>query len=205
MHQRLFRGRSERYWIGFADRSGSGDYAWTTGEPTNPLLPWASPNPPPGQCGGYDASGDIARPLKPWSAEPCASPHGFVCEKEEPRVWPAQNHAYRALDQTMTFTEAREICQRAGAHVLTISSLEENAFVGSQFFGVKWLGAEATQQPTDFRWVKGEPFTFRLFAPGDPERAQVPNCIVLGEDRMWHDRPCDGRGGGPYGVVCEFE
>ena len=88
---------------------------------------------------------------------------------------------------------------------MTISSVEENAFVGSQFFGVQWLGARAMTRPADFLWARDEPFNFRLFAPGEPDRAGVPNCLVLGEDRLWHDRRCDGLGGGPYGVVCEFE
>jgi len=205
VHDTLLRGRSAHYWIGWADRSGSGDYGWTTAEATNPLLPWSSQSPAPGRCGLYDSEGNINQPLKPWSAEVCTSRHGFVCEKEEARIWPAQNHAYRAVDQAAGFAEAREICRRLGAHLLTISSLEENAFVSSQFLGPKWLGAEATSKPTDFRWVEGAPFDFQLFAPGEPERLQVPNCLVLGEDGMWHDRLCDGGGGGPYRVVCEFD
>ena len=88
VHERLLGGRPARYWIGFNDLSGSGDYGWTTGEPTNPLLPWASLRPPPGRCGLYDPQGDIARPLKPWSAESCDAAHGFVCEKEEARIGP---------------------------------------------------------------------------------------------------------------------
>ena len=81
-----------------------------------------------------------------------------------------RTHAYRAVDYTRTFVEAREVCRRLGAHLLTISSLEENSFVSSQLFGVKWLGAEAAQQPRDFRWVDGEPFEFRLYAPIEPDR-----------------------------------
>jgi len=109
------------------------------------------------------------------------------------------------FSKTASRSKAQAACQRVGAHLVTVSSAEENAFVGSQFFGALWLGATAASTAIDFRWITGEPFDVQLFSPGDPDRRTLPNCLVLGEDRRWHDRACDGSGGGPYAVVCEVE
>jgi len=201
----LLRQRPAEYWIGLGDRDSPGEYGWVTGEPANPLLRWATVPPPPGMCVSHDASRDIVVPIKPWAAEDCSKRHAFVCEKEEARVWTARNHAYRLLPRAAHFEDAEAACRRVGAHLVTIASAEENAFVGSQFFGALWLGAKAGNTPTDFRWITGEPFDVQLFSPGDPDRRVLPNCLVLGEERRWHDRNCDGSGGGPYAVVCEVE
>jgi cysteine-rich repeat protein len=205
VYDHLLHAHPATYWIGLSDRDSPGDYGWVTGEPANPLLRWASVPPPPGMCVSHDGSRNIDVPFKPWIVEDCDDRHGFVCEKEEARVWSARNHAYLLLPRAARFQDAEAACQRMGAHLVTVASAEENAFVGSQFFGALWLGAKAATTAMDFRWITGERFDVQLFAPGDPDRRTVPNCLVLGEDRRWHDRECDGGGGAPYAVVCEVE
>jgi cysteine-rich repeat protein len=202
---RLLAGRTGTYWTGLSDMWGSGEYRWSSGEPQNLLIRWSAQPPQPSQCVSMDAAGDVTAPLKPLVAEECEQARGFLCEKEEWRVSPVSGHAYRHVGLVQTLDGAIEACRRAGGHLVTVADGEENAFVGSQFMGTVWLGAMKKQKVGYFEWITGEPFAFESFAPGDPDLALIPDCLVLGEDRKWYDRACDGSRGGPYGAICEIE
>ena len=201
----LLADRSASYWIGLSDMWGSGEYRWNSGEPQNLLLRWSAEPPPPGRCVSFDASGDITAAFKPMHAEPCLEPRGFLCEKEEWRVSPVNNHSYRQVGMVQTFDEAVAACARAGGHLVTIADGDENAFVGGQFLGTLWLGAIKKSKTSYFQWITGEPFDFEFFAPGDPDLSLIPDCMVMGDDRKWYDRACDGAKGGPYAAICEVE
>jgi cysteine-rich repeat protein len=205
VHTRMLAGRTGAYWIGLSDSWGSGEYRWSSGEPQNLLLRWSAQPPPPSRCVSLDAAGDVTVPLKPYRAEPCGEARGFLCEKEEWRTSPMNGHAYRHLGLVRTVKEAMGACERAGGHLVTIDGDDENLFVGSQFMGTLWLGAIKHRKAGYFEWITGEPFAFESFAPGDPDLNLIPDCLVLGDDRKWYDRPCDGSRGGPYGVVCEID
>lgn len=205
VHTTLLAGRGGHYWTGLSDMWGSGEYRWSSGEPQNLLLRWSAQPPPSSQCVSIDAAGDISAERKPLHAEPCHEPRGFLCEKEEWRTSPANGHAYRHAGLLPTLDAAVAACKRAGGHLVSIADGDENAFVGSQFLGTLWLGAVKRHRTGWFEWLTGEPFAFEFFAPGDPDLNVVPDCLVLGEDRKWYDRPCDGSRGGPYGAVCEVE
>jgi hypothetical protein len=201
----LMAGRRERYWTGLSDAWGLGEYRWNSGEPQNLLLRWWAEQPASGGCVSFDAAGSITAELKPMHAEACGEPRGFVCEKEEWRAFPVNGHAYRHAGMVQTFDEATAACARLGGHLLTIADLDENAFTGGQFLGTLWLGAMKRKKAGYFEWVTGEPFDFEFFAPGDPDLNLIPDCLVMGDDRRWYDRACDGAKGGPYSAVCEVE
>jgi len=202
---RLLPDRRDSYWVGLSDMWGSGEYRWNSGEPQNLLLRWSAEPPPPGRCVAIDAAGSITADLKPMHAQPCPEPRGFLCEKEEWRISPANAHAYRQVGMVQTFDEATAACARAGAHLVTIADGDENAFVGGQFLGTLWLGGIKKQKTGYFQWVTGEPFDFEFFAPGDPDLNTIPDCLVMGDDRKWYDRACNGAKGGPYAAICEVE
>jgi cysteine-rich repeat protein len=201
----LLAGRSESYWIGLSDVGGSGEYRWDSGEPQNRLLRWSAAPPAPGRCVSFDASGDISADLKPMRASACDEARGFLCEKEEWRTSPTNGHAYRQVGMAQTFDEATAACRRAGGHLVTIDAGDENAFVGAHFLGTLWLGGLKSKKAGYFQWVTGEPFDFEFFAAGDPDLNLIPDCLVMGDDRKWYDRACDGSKGGPYAAVCEVE
>lgn len=204
VQQRLLGGQSGRYWIGLRDRS---DHGWLTAEPVNPVLSWAEGAAPDGHCFAAAAAPLPIGPgeTKPWTAVPCQSALGYVCERPGWVVSPQTNHAYRLLAPERAFDDARAACQRVGAHLVTVTSRDENAYVGAQFFGVIWVGAIKRERARPFEWVTSEPYAFQAFALGDPDRRELPACVVLGEDRKWHDRSCDGSEAGPYGTVCEVD
>jgi len=201
----LLAGRRDSYWIGLSDMWGSGEYRWDSGEPQNLLLRWSAEPPVPGRCVSFDAAGDITAALKPMQTEACEEARGFICEKEEWRTSPGNGHAYRQVGMAQTFDEATAACARAGGHLVTISDGDENAFVGGQFLGTLWLGALKRKKTAYFQWITGEPFEVEFFAPGDPDLNVIPDCLVMGDDRKWYDRACDGAKGGPYAAVCEVE
>jgi cysteine-rich repeat protein len=203
--QRLMKDRSDFYWIGLADKGGNGEYQWITAEPQNPLLVWSKNTPEKGACVAANPKEPVHAALKPWRTASCHEAMGFICEQPEWKVRPATNHAYRQLTPERQIQDAQAACERIGAHLVTIADADESAFVSSEFFGSLWLGAIRTKREEDFRWVTNEPFTFQHFAPGDPDRSGIPNCIVLAESRRWHDRSCDSGPAGPYGVVCEID
>jgi cysteine-rich repeat protein len=202
---RLLADRRDSYWIGLADRWGNGEYRWESGEPQNLLLRWSVEPPAEGQCVSFDAAGVITGPLKPMRAEPCEEARAFICEKEEWRTWPANGHAYRQVGMVQTFEQATAACNRTGGHLITIADGDENAFVGAQFLGTLWLGGVKSKKTASFQWITGEAFDFEFFSPGDPDLNIIPDCLVMGEDRKWYDRACDGAKGGPYAAVCEVE
>jgi cysteine-rich repeat protein len=201
----LLADRHEPYWIGLSDMWGSGEYRWDSGEPQNLLLRWSAEPPTPGRCVSLDAAGDITADLKPMRAEGCEEARGFICEKEEWRTSPGNGHAYRQVGMVQTFDQATAACTRAGGHLVTIDGADENAFVGAQFLGTLWLGGLKKKKTGYFQWITGEPFDFEFFAPGDPDLNLIPDCLVMGDDRKWYDRGCDGSKGGPYAAVCEVE
>ena len=201
----LMAGRHGAYWTGLSDTWGSGEYRWNSGEPQNLLLRWWSEQPPPGRCVSFDAAGSITAEIKPMQTESCDEARPFVCEKEEWRVSPVNGHAYRHVGMVQTFDEATAACAQAGGHLLTIADGDENAFTGGQFQGTLWLGAMKRKKAGYFEWTTGEPFDFEYFAPGDPDLNLIPDCLVMGDDRKWYDRACDGAKGGPYGAVCEVD
>jgi cysteine-rich repeat protein len=205
VQQRLLRNQNDFYWIGLADTVGNGEYQWITAEPQNPLLVWTKTPPEKGACVATNPKGAVFNAMKPWRTSPCGEPMGFICEQTEWKIRPATNHAYRQLTPERRFEDAKAACQKIGAHLVTIGDAEEDAFVSSEFFGTLWLGAMRAKRDEDFRWVTNEAFSFQHFAPGDPDRNGVPSCIVLAENRRWHDRTCQGAEAGPYGVVCEIE
>jgi C-type mannose receptor len=112
------------------------------------------------------------------------------------------NHVYRVFHRRASWAEAKAACERDGAHLVTITSPEEGAFLVSRIFVEFWLGAGDHQEERHFRWVTGEEFRHQEFAPGEPDDPNGQHdCLFLGRDRRWHDRPCEPK----QAYVCETD
>jgi hypothetical protein len=74
-----------------------------------------------------------------------------------------KSHAYLFVPIPMTWEQARAWCQERGGHLVTITSAEENTFVGSLVpqEETTWLGF--VSQRERHQWVTGEPFRFEAF------------------------------------------
>ena len=139
-------------------------------------------------------------------------------------LWPNNGHRYevRIFPNGATWTEARDAAAKSGGHLVTITSAEESAFVGSLVFGRKdafngsdgpWIGAyqpkpESSPEPAGgWAWVTGEPWSYvdwRTLEPNDygndEHWAHLSN---KGGEQGWND--IDLVSAGIRSAVIEYE
>lgn len=131
-------------------------------------------------------------------------------------------HRYQVLPGATGWHAARDACKAKGAHLVTIATAEESAFVYESFGksnGV-WLGGSDEETEGDFRWITGEPMTYRAFADGEPnDSGGKEDFLQLGDwetpDKQawsrfgarWNDMPADGAiyGHAIVQAVCEWD
>ena len=88
-------------------------------------------------------------------------------------VNPSNGHRYQRIDTPMGWHEAQANCEAMNAHLVTISSAEENSFVYETFDDgdqqhTWWIGATDEGNEGTWRWVTGEPWNFEFWYPGEP-------------------------------------
>ena len=219
-------GRDEYFWIGFNDTAQEGTWVWSSGAPVgytnwdigepnnccecteNPecedaaVMNWLAAT----EGGPY---GDYWNDLDPYNGF-----RGIIERDVEHGEWiaiPVTGHQYQVIYTRMSWHAAGEYCQGIDAHLVTISSIEENQFV-YDLQPYSWLGATDELCEGTWLWVTGEPWDFEYWAPGEPNNCcPEENCGGSGctpehyltfwgapYSSMWNDVP-DGRK--PF--VCE--
>lgn len=97
-------------------------------------------------------------------------------------------HRYDVFEVYAEWSEAAAYCD-TDAHLVTIGSAKENAFV----FGLSpgaWLGATDEDVEGRWRWVTGEPFAYTNWEPGEPNDANAgEDYVIFGEGGRWNDVP----------------
>lgn len=104
---------------------------------------------------------------------------------------------YTVINECMTWQEAEQYCEEHGGHLATIANEEEWNEVlavmqqsGKEIF---WLGG--TRSGDDFTWVDGTPFTYSVFASGEPndDGGNEDYLAVFNIDSAWrwYDVPSD--------------
>ncbi len=181
---------------------------WVTGDQSEPTLEkyWGDAHDGQGDRKGGDRAGDCVSlsggDNTPWGARPCDEPRPFLCEIVAPVIRPGDNHAYRILHRAVTWPQAVALCQTFGAQLAKPDDADENGFVAGQLALSYWLGARLRPGSKQFAWQDGTPITFHAFAPNEPDNADGRSeCVMVGPDRLWHDRPCDET----HSVVCEID
>jgi len=148
--------------------------------------------------GGSGGSGGGVPPLP--VVESCDMVAGSV-------VSPLNGHCYRVNESELTFAEAQSACQRAGGHLVSIASSEENDFARDLHDGEHWLGA--TDQLGDsvpgvgpYVWVSGEPWEYADWDDGQPNAFETDcpdenddadcyeHCGFQTDEGGWKDRSC---------------
>jgi hypothetical protein len=205
----LLHARSMPRWIGLLT-DDSKTFHWLTGESTQFLL-WRRGEPLLTSAGGgrcvyeEEQTGVIdAFTGSNWAAAPCDRALAFTCEKTPWVFRETDGHSYRTFFRRVSWSEARDACARAapGAHLVTVQSAEEQAFIVSQTYVEFWLGGSDREVEGRFTWIDGQPLGFRGFAVGEPDDPDGTfDCLLVGRDRGWHDREC----GGAEAYVCEIE
>ncbi|MDB4306013.1 hypothetical protein N9980_00440 [bacterium] len=87
----------------------------------------------------------------------------------------------RKCDDPLTWFQSRDECQVFGGHLVTIHSLEEQIFLmelidaGTCEGWGPWIGLTDEDVEGDWIWVSGEPTTFTLWQPGEPNGGTSEN------------------------------
>ena len=91
------------------------------------------------------------------------------------------NHTYQVVSAPFTWSQAKADAESRGGYLATLTSQAEADYVQSLgLFGpiagqAFWLGASDEQQEGTWTWVTGEPFTFALWHPGEPNNGVTGN------------------------------
>ncbi|MFM7200126.1 MAG: CotH kinase family protein, partial [Myxococcota bacterium] len=111
---------------------------------------------------------------------------------------------YRVCQQPQSFDEAVATCQSLDMQLATPQ--DELSFQGlwsavaeSQGVLEVWFGLTDVEEEGSWRWLEGEPTSYQLWAPGQPDNAGEEDCAGTFSDGSWNDYPCWY----PLGAVCE--
>jgi len=122
------------------------------------------------------------------------------------KIYNLQNgHYYQRFDQAMSWHEAVTFCANKGAHLVTITSEDENNFIYELLDnGVNnsWTGGTDEKQEGKWEWITGEKWDYNNWPSGEPNGYTIENYlhIFYHIDKYWNDiRDC-----GQY-PICEWE
>jgi hypothetical protein len=164
-----------------AGASGAMPAAGSGGAPGEPRAP---SNEPQGAAGAVG----MASP-----AAPCTDASG--------QVWQANGHCYFPLSVMNSWYVSRDRCRELGAHLVSITSKEEQAFVGALVGAApRWIGLSRFGAP-QFSWIDGESMTYENWEEGAPKLINEAGVALRNETSRWFDDVVTNL----YGAVCERE
>lgn len=129
-----------------------------------------------------------------------------------------QQHCYVAIRTPLPWDDAREDCEARGAHLATLSSVEELATLASLHPGLaQWLGAsdaapaeecnlEGEPEGCAFEWLTDDAWLYAPWAAGEPSGTDATtgareDCLALDAATTFADLGCDT----PMPFVCESQ
>ncbi len=82
-------------------------------------------------------------------------------------------HWYQRIDQAMTWTQAKTLCESSGGYLATIISQAENDFIANRLVipgnHLAWLGATDSDSEGIWKWTTGESWAYTNWSPGQPD------------------------------------
>ncbi len=113
-------------------------------------------------------------------------------------------HYYMFVDEVVDAATAEYKCDLSGAHLVTLTSAEEEAFVKEKLSGDKdfWLGAKLENQT--WKWVTGEAFSYTNWHEDEPSCMSDENYMSTFEG-YWDDCSWDKNGSGGNTYVMEWD
>ena len=188
-------------WIGLTRAvDGQNQWAWETGAP--PGTPtWNSGE--PNDSGGVEDCVEAGGMTGGWNDLACSQTRRALCERDGWTLDPATNHAYRLFYALRTHPEATADCAAIGAHLVTLTSAAEQAFVHGAIARDAWIGAFQGVGEGTWFWSTGERWDFTAWGANQPDDAGGnEDCAhLVATTGLWNDRVCTAR----LPFVCEVD
>jgi len=109
----------------------------------------------------------------------------------------------------MTWTNAKNDCEKRGGYLATITSKEEQTFILELIKKVKkelyfWVGGY--REGKIWKWVTSEDFTYKNWADGQPDNyGGKEDKMMLYKNGRWNDLPNNGNLDFNLGYICEWD
>ncbi|XP_048590575.1 CD209 antigen-like protein E [Nematostella vectensis] len=102
------------------------------------------------------------------------------------------NNCYVIKFENVTWQVAMQRCHSVDSAMVSISSVEENAFVRGLFYSdTIWLGLEDFSSGS-WRWEDGSPASFTYWQASAPSGQLGQDCVKMSHQRgKWNDCQCD--------------
>jgi len=108
-------------------------------------------------------------------------------------AWSFQKHDYLWVPTPMSWSSAREFCESHRAHLVSITSEQEQEWVTGTFGAIGlgqalWLGGTDEQYEGHWGWLSGERMTFVNWTTPEPNNDQGnENALAMRPDGWWFD------------------